>query len=110
MDKLAFETAMAKLGVAYITHKLSPSLQKETGASRTTTFVVGTTDFDDPYIRKIEAENVKVYGSPRIEVEEDEVLIFSYSKNKFRKLKLDSVLKVTSLNEGLDRSKPLWKR
>lgn len=109
MNKAAFEAAMSKFGVAYITHKLSPSLQKDAG-NRTTTFVVGTTDFDDKYIKKIMEENTKTYGSPTIDVADDEVLIFSYSKNKFRKLKLSTITKVTSLNEALDFSRPLWKR
>lgn len=86
---------MNTYGVACITYSVDPSQAVRKGAK--TTFVYATTDFNDKHIASIEAANLINHGVARPEVAEDEVLIFSYSKDKFRVLKLSSIKHVTSL-------------
>lgn len=90
---------MEKHGVAYITYAPETPI-----SGRKTTFVVGTTEFEDKHIARVEAQNTALYGSPRPEVAEGEVLIFSYSKDKFRTLPLESIKHVTSLNAELKKA------
>lgn len=99
MEATKFNDLMAKHGVAYITYAPQNPVN-----GRKTTFVVGTTEFDDKHIARVEAQNVADYGSPRPEVAEGEVLIFSYSKNKFRTINLDSIKRVTSMNAELKKA------
>lgn len=93
-----FNELMDKFGVACITYTALGS------DNRKFTFVYGTTDFSDKHIKDIEWKNIEIFGSPRPEVNEGEVLIFSYSKNRFRKLPLKSIKRVTSLAEELNKA------
>lgn len=99
MEASKFNDLMAKHGVAYITYAPQNPVN-----GRKTTFVVGTTEFDDKHIARVEAQNTKTFGSPRPDVAEGEVLIFSYSKDKFRTIKLDTVKRVTGLNVELRKA------
>jgi len=99
MDANKLEDLMTKYGVSFITYTPETVIN-----GRKSTFVVGTTDFNDKHIARIEAKNKATYGSPRPEVGEGEVLIFSYSKDKFRTLSLESIKQVTSLNAELKKS------
>lgn len=91
---------MNQYGVAYITYV--PELPLANG--RKTTFVVGTTEFNDKHIQSVMDFNKRTYGFSTPEVKEGEVLIFSYSKDKFRTLKLSSIKTVTSLNAEMKKS------
>lgn len=102
MDLKKFNKLMDTHGVAYITYTSDYVADKKTAPKNT--FVVGTLEFDDKHIARVEAENIKVHGSPRPEVGEGEVLIFSYSKDKFRTLKLDSIKFVTSLSAEMKKA------
>jgi hypothetical protein len=101
MEASKFNDLMQKYGVAFITYAPETPIN-----GRKTTFVVGTTDFDDKHIARIEADNTRKYGEPRPEVAEGEVLIFSYSKDKFRTINLDSIKRVTSMNVEINKNVP----
>lgn len=97
MELNKFTKMMDTHNVAYINY---------TSTTGKRSFVVGTLDFDTPHIKKIEAANTEKFGSPRPKAKEGEVLIFSYSKDKFRCLPVDSIISVNSLAQELRKATP----
>jgi hypothetical protein len=93
MELTKFQDLMDTYNVAFIYYK---TLEGKT------TFVVGTTDFDDPYIQGKKQENITKFGSPYPPVDSNQVLIFSYSKDKFRVLNLRSIINIASMESVLN--------
>lgn len=90
MDANKFNSLMASYGVAYVYYTQNRGTKQQS-------YVVGTTDFSDKYIQAKMKENEVLYGKPTPDLEPGEVLIFSYSKDKFRKLPLAAIKRVTAL-------------
>lgn len=94
MELNKFNQLMAQFGVAYIYYTQKPGVKQQS-------YVVATTDFSDKYIQQKMKENEVEFGTALPEAKPDEVVVFSYSKDKFRKLPLHSIKRVTSLESEL---------
>lgn len=85
MDRNTFESLADQFGDFYVYYIRNDS-------STTTTYAVGTTEFDIPYI--------KAKGTPPTP-SEDEVVFFSFTSDKFRILPLSRIKRLTPLQDVL---------